>query len=315
MPEPIDRQSRIYVTGHAGLVGSAIVRKLKSSGFESLLTATRKDVDLREPDKVLSWFQSERPDYVIHVAGKVGGIRANLAAPADFLYDNMMIHATVLRAAWKQNVKKLLYLASSCIYPRDCPQPMQEDHLLSSPMEPSNEGYALAKLTGVKSCELYRKQYGCNFVSCLPTNIYGPGDNFDPQSSHVLPALIRKFHEAKQSGNQQVDIWGSGNCRREFLHVDDLADACLFLLENYEQSPPINVGTGIDVSIAELAKTVSEVVYPEAELVFDAGKPEGPPRKLLDVGKLNHLGWNHQIALKAGIESAYDWFLKNVAES
>ncbi|MCG8451061.1 MAG: GDP-L-fucose synthase [Pirellulales bacterium] len=312
MPTSLDDKARIYVSGHAGLVGSAVVRRLEAAGFQNILTATRSEVDLRDPQAVKNWFASNKPDYVVHVAGKVGGIRANLDAPVDFLHDNLMIQATVLRAAWRHGVEKLLYLGSSCIYPRECPQPMSEEHLLSSPFDPSNEGYALAKLTGVKACQYYRKQYGCNFIAALPTNLYGQKDNFDPRHSHVLPALVRRFHQAKLAGEKKVVVWGTGQSRREFLHVDDLADACLFLLEKYEAPLPLNLGTGEDVSIAELAELVKEVVYPHAELAFDSSKPEGPPRKLLDVTRLHDLGWRHQIDLKIGIQSTYEWFLEHV---
>jgi GDP-L-fucose synthase len=248
---------------------------------------------------------------VFLVAGTVGGILANSTRPAEFIYDNMMIHATVVHAAHLFPVKRLLYLGSSCIYPRDCPQPMKEEHLLSGHLEPTNEPYAVAKIAGIKLCQAYRKQYGCDFVSAMPTNLYGPNDNFDLASSHVLPALIRKFHDAKQVGRTEVTIWGTGAPRREFLHVDDLADACLFLMRRYDAAEHINVGTGEDLTIRELAETVREIVHPDAQLVFDATKPDGTPKKLLDVSRLHALGWRHRIGLREGIESSYRWFLEN----
>ncbi len=309
MPASLSRDARVYVSGHLGLVGSAIVRQFEQAGFTQLVTATRAQVDLCDPQAVDDWFAEQRPEYVIHVAGKVGGIHANSTYPADFMYDNLLIHATVLRSAWRHATKKLLYLGSSCIYPRDCPQPMREEYLLTGPLEPTNEAYALAKITGLKSCEYYRRQHGCNFISALPTNLYGPQDNFDLAGSHVLPALIRKCHEAKLCGSGEVTIWGSGTPRREFLHVDDLAAACLFLLQNYEEAATINVGAGEDVTIADLAELVREIVYPEAKLVFDVSKPDGTPRKLLDVSRLHALGWKHHIELSDGIRSTYEWFL------
>lgn len=304
----IPRDARIWVTGHRGLVGSALVRRLRNEGFTNLLTATRAEVDLCDPAAVDDWFASRRPEFVFHAAGKVGGIQANAAQPADFLYENLMIHATVLRAAWKHETRKLLYLGSACVYPRDCPQPIREEYLLTGPLEETNEGYALAKITGLKSCEAYRRQHGCDFISAMPTNLYGPGDNFDPRSSHVLPALIRKFHEAKLSGAKQVVVWGSGEPRRDLLHVDDLADACLFLMKHYDRPETINIGTGADVRIADLADLVREAVYPQAEIVYDREKPDGTPRKLVGVGRLHNLGWRHTIDLRQGIRQTYRWF-------
>ena len=285
--------------------------RLQSAGLKRVLTATRKELDLRDGHAVDRWFAKAKPDYVIHAAGKVGGIGANIAEPVDFCYDNLLMQATVLRAAWQSGVKKLLYLASSCVYPRDCPQPMREDYLLSGPLESTNEGYALAKITGLKSCQYYRRQYGCNFIATLPTNLYGPGDKFDLQSSHVIPSLILKFHQAKLDGEQEVSIWGSGTSRREFLHVADLADACWFLLQNYDEEEPINVGTGREVSIAELAAIIRAIVYPEAQLVFDSTKPDGTPRKLLDVSRLQKLGWQPQRELQTGIAETYAWYLQH----
>lgn len=306
----MDTRSRIYVAGHGGLVGSAIVRRLKQHGCECLLTATRDQLDLRDQAAVNYWFRANRPEYVFLVAGTVGGILANATRPAEFLYDNMMIHATVVHAAHLYGVRRLLYLGSSCIYPRDCPQPMKEEYLLTGPLEPTNEPYALAKIAGIRLCQSYRQQYGSDFIAAMPTNLYGPDDNFDLVSSHVLPAMIRKFHDAKACGAAEVVLWGTGTPRREFLHVDDLADACLFLMQRYDEADHINVGTGIDLSIRELAELVRGIVYPEARLVFDASKPDGTPRKLLDVSRLHQLGWRHSIELRQGVEATYRWYLE-----
>lgn len=303
--------TRILVAGHRGLVGSAIVRRLHAAGARNLLTATRSELDLRDQSAVDRWFAANRPEQVYLVAGTVGGILANSTRPAEFIYDNLMIHATVVHAAYQSGVRKLLYLGSSCIYPRESPQPMREEHLLTGRLEPTNEPYAIAKIAGIKLCQAYRRQYGCDFVSAMPTNLYGPGDNFDLTSSHVLPALMRKFHEAKLAGRRQVEIWGSGAPRREFLHVDDLADACVFLMENWSDDLHVNVGTGEDLSIKQLAEMVRDVVHPEAELVFDPTKPDGMPRKLLDVSRLHGIGWRHRIELAEGIASTYEWFLGN----
>ena len=311
----MDKRARIYIAGHGGLVGSAVVRRLQQERFDHLLTVTRDQLDLRDQAAVNYWFRANRPEYVFLVAGTVGGIMANATRPAEFLYDNMMIHATVVHAAHLYGVKRLLYLGSSCIYPRECPQPMKEDYLLSGPLEPTNEAYALAKIAGIKLCQSYRAQYGSDFIAAMPTNLYGPHDNFDLTSSHVLPAMIRKFHDAKVSGDREVRLWGTGSPRREFLHVDDLADACLFLMRNYSDAAHINVGTGEDLSIRELADMVGAVVYPEARLVFDSSKPDGTPRKLLDMSRLHGLGWRHTIDLRAGIEQTYAWFLDHVNEA
>jgi GDP-L-fucose synthase len=313
MHYPIDRTSSVYVAGHAGLVGSAVVRRLRAAGFTDIRTVTRSQLDLRNQAEVSHWFKANRPEYVFLVAGTVGGILANSTRPAEFIYDNMMIHGTVVHAAHEYGSKKLLYLGSSCIYPRQATQPITEDQLLTGPLEPTNEWYALAKIAGIKLCQAYRRQYGCDFISAMPTNLYGPNDNFDLNSSHVLPALIRKFHEAKAAGRGDVEIWGTGSPMREFLHVDDLADACLFLMENYGDDGHINVGTGLDLSIRELAETVRDVVYPGAELTFDTSKPDGTPRKVLDVSKLRSLGWSPSIELTDGIESTYQWFLDQQA--
>ncbi len=311
MTNSISRDAKVFVTGHRGLVGSAITRSLENRGFTNLLRATRSELDLCDPLAVDQWFAEHQPEYVIHVAGKVGGINANITYPADFMYENLLIHATVLRSACQHKVKKLLYLGSSCIYPRDCPQPIQEDYLLTGPLEKTNEAYALAKITGLKSCEYYRRQYDCNFISAMPTNLYGPRDNFGLASSHVVPALIRKFHEAKLANRDEVEIWGSGSPRREFLHVDDLAAACLFLIENYDDAETINVGSGEDIAISELAELVRETVFPEAKLVYDTSRPDGTPRKLLDVSRLHALGWKHKIELAEGIRTTYEWFLEH----
>jgi len=301
----------IFVAGHSGLVGSAILRRLEKGGFGPILTATRDQLDLRDQAAVNYWFRANRPQYVFLVAGTVGGIMANSTRPAEFIYDNMMIHATVVHASYLSGVEKLLYLGSSCIYPREAPQPMAEEALLTGPLEPTNESYAIAKIAGIKLCQAYRRQYGCNFISAMPTNLYGPNDNFDLQASHVLPAMIRKFHDAKNERRRQVTFWGTGTPKREFLHADDLADACLFLMQHYEDEGHINVGTGEDQSIRELAEMVRAVAYPDAELLFDASKPDGSPRKLLDVTRLHKLGWRHKIGLREGIESTYRWFLEH----
>jgi len=311
----MDRAARIFVAGHRGLVGSAVVRRLRAAGCTNLLTATREQLDLRDQAAVNYWFRANQPEYVFLVAGTVGGILANSTRPAEFLYDNMMIHGTVVHAAHLYAVRRLLYLGSSCIYPRECPQPMKEEYLLSGPLEPTNEAYALAKIAGIKLCQTYRKQYGSDFIAAMPTNLYGPQDNFDLNSSHVLPAFIRKFHEAKLAGRDEVVIWGSGTPRREFLHVDDLADACLHLMEHYDAAEHINVGTGADLSIRELAEMVGEIVHPSARLVFDATKPDGTPRKLLDVSRLHGLGWRHTIELRAGIAATYEWFMHQLVEA
>jgi GDP-L-fucose synthase len=307
---PIPREARVFVAGHRGLVGSAIMRRLAADGFANVLTATRDELDLRNQLEVSHWFEANRPDYVFLVAGTVGGIMANSTRPAEFIYDNMMIHGTVVHAAHETDVTKLLYLGSSCIYPRHARQPITEEQLLDGPLEPTNEAYAIAKIAGIKVCQAYRRQYGRDFISAMPTNLYGPNDNFDLTSSHVLPALMRKFHDAKMAGHREVTVWGTGSPMREFLHVDDLADACLFLMDHYSDDSHINVGTGIDLPIRDLAEKIRDVVYPEAELVFDATKPDGMPRKVLDVTKLNDLGWSPSIELDAGIKATYDWFLE-----
>ena len=301
--------ARVFVAGHRGLVGSAIVRRLARERDLQIQTATREQLDLRDQAAVNYWFKANRPEYVYLVAGTVGGIIANSTRPAEFIYDNMLIHATVVHAAHQYGAKKLLYLGSSCIYPRHAPQPMTESALLTGALEPTNESYAIAKIAGIKLCQAYRRQYGSNFVSAMPTNLYGPNDNFYLVSSHVLPAMIRKFHEAKEAGTREVVIWGTGTPRREFLHVDDLADACVFLMERYDGEEHVNVGTGEDLSIRELAETIRAIVYPEAALTFDTSKPDGMPRKLLDVSRLHALGWRHRLGLQQGIADTYRWFL------
>jgi GDP-L-fucose synthase len=309
----LNLESRIYVAGHAGLVGSAILRRLDDEGFKEILCANREQLDLRDQAAVNYWFRANRPEYVFLVAGTVGGIMANSTRPAEFIYDNMMIHATIVHAAHQYRAKKLLYLGSSCIYPRECPQPIKEEYLLTGSLEQTNEPYAIAKIAGIKLCQSYRRQYSNNFISAMPTNLYGPNDNFDLESSHVVPALIRKFHEAKESGTPDVVIWGSGSPKREFLHVDDLADACLFLMRHYNDAAHINVGTGTDVSIKGLATMIGEIVYPRGRIVFDTTKPDGTPRKLLDVSRLHSIGWRHRVELENGIEQTYQWFLENHA--
>ena len=300
--------SKIYVAGHRGLVGSAIVRRLAVEPNVQLLSATREQLDLRDQAAVNYWFKAMKPELVYLVAGTVGGILANSTRPAEFIYDNLLIHATVVHASHVYGARKLLYLGSSCIYPRLAPQPMNEDQLLAGALEPTNEPYAIAKIAGIKLCQSYRTQYGSDFISAMPTNLYGPHDNFDLSSSHVLPALMRKFHDAKVAGTSEVVVWGTGSPRREFLHVDDLADACVFLMDRYSDRSHLNVGTGVDLTIRELAEMIRAVVHPAARIVWDDTKPDGAPRKLLDVSRLHALGWTHRIALGQGIEETYRWF-------
>ena len=306
----IDRQAPVFVAGHGGLVGSAIVRRLEADGFLDLRTVGRDALDLRDQAAFDAWFDVQRPRYVFLVAGTVGGIHANSTRPAEFLYDNLMIHSTVVQAAHRTGVDKLLYLGSSCIYPRHADQPITEEALLTGPLEPTNEGYALAKIAGIKLCETYRRQYGDDFISAMPTNLYGPGDNFDLEGGHVLPALMRRFHEAREAGDDSVTVWGTGTARREFLHVDDLADACLFLMDRYSEAGHVNVGTGVDLTIRELAETVRDLVHPEGELVFDTSRPDGMPRKVLDVSRLTDLGWTATTSLAEGLADTYRWYLE-----
>lgn len=297
----------VFVAGHRGMVGSALVRRLGTEPVE-ILTATRAELDLARRADVEAWLQARRPDVVIVAAARVGGILANATHPVEFLEQNLELELNLIRASYQAGVKKLLFLGSSCIYPRDCPQPIREDYLLTGPLEPTNEWYALAKIAGIKLCQAYRQQFGADFISAMPTNLYGPGDNFDLAASHVVPALIRKMDEARDSGARSVPIWGSGSPRREFLHVDDLADACIHLLRHYSAAGPVNVGCGADLTIAELAALIREVVGYQGELAFDASKPDGTPRKLLDIGRLRALGWEPGIPLRQGLEQSWRWF-------
>jgi GDP-L-fucose synthase len=309
----VNIEAKIYVAGHSGLVGSAIVRKLKQDGFCNLLTATSKELDLREQAATRGFFEQERPDFVFLAAARVGGILANNCYPADFIYQNLMIEANVIESARLSGVTKLLCLGSTCIYPKMAPQPLKEEYLLTGPLEPTNEWYAVAKIAGIKMCQAYQRQYGCKFISAMPTNLYGPEDNFDLESSHVMPALIRKFHEAKQANLPTVTVWGSGKPLREFLHVDDCALACLYLMEHYEDEEIVNIGVGADISIADLARVVGEAVGYQGEIVYDSSKPDGSPRKLVDTSKINGLGWKAGISLDEGIKNTYQWFLDNMA--
>ena len=306
------KEVKIFVAGHRGMVGSAIVRRLQRAGFENILTRTRQELDLMDRSAVRVFFETERPDYVVDAAARVGGIAANFEKPVEFLIENLTIQNNVIQAAADFGVTKLLFLGSSCIYPKLAPQPLMEDALLTGPLEPTNDAYAIAKIAGIKLCQAYAREYGKNFISGMPTNLYGPNDNFDLHTSHVLPALIRKVHEAKQGGAKEVSVWGSGTPRREFLHVDDLADACFFLLENYDSPEIVNIGCGEDVSIKDLAETVCEVLGFEGSLVFDTSKPDGTPRKLMNIGRLLALGWKPRVNLKEGIRDAHEWFLKNL---
>ena len=307
----MDKEAKVFVAGHRGMVGSAVVRRLQRAGFENILTRSRQELDLMDRAAVRGFFEAERPDYVVDAAARVGGIAANFEKPVEFLIENLTIQNNVIQAAADFGVTKLLFLGSSCIYPKLAPQPLTEDALLTGPLEPTNDAYAIAKIAGIKLCQAYAREFGKNFISGMPTNLYGPNDNFDLHTSHVLPALIRKVHEAKECGAKEVSVWGSGTPRREFLHVDDLADACFFLLENYSSPEIVNIGCGEDVSIKELAETVCEVLGFQGSLVFDASKPDGTPRKLMNVGRLLALGWKPRIGLKEGIRDAYEWFLKN----
>ena len=307
----MEKDAKIYVAGHRGLVGSAIVRQLRNQGYENLLLRTRVELDLTSQLEVRGFFRSETPDYVFLAAAKVGGIHANDTYPADFIVDNLAIELNVIRAAYKNGVKRLLFLGSSCIYPKQAPQPLREEYLLTGPLEPTNEPYAVAKIAGIKMCESYNRQYGSEFVSVMPTNLYGPNDNFDLENSHVLPALIRKFHEAKERGDDKVIVWGTGAPRREFLYVDDMAAACVFVMNREGYTDMVNIGVGEDVRISDLARLVGEVVGFEGEIVFDPGKPDGTPRKLLDVSRLQALGWSAKTGLREGIEETYRWYLKN----
>jgi GDP-L-fucose synthase len=305
----IERGAKVYVAGHNGMVGSAIVRRLKRDYFTNIIERSSSEVDLRDQRQVRRLFDETTPEYVFLAAAKVGGIMANSTYPAQFIYDNLMIEANVINAAHEHGVKKLLFLGSSCIYPKLAPQPIKEEYLLTGPLEETNEAYAVAKIAGIELCKFYRRQYGRDFISAMPTNLYGPNDNFDLQSSHVLPALMRKIHEAKVQGAEEVVIWGTGEPRREFLHVDDLADACLFLMDRYSEEMHINVGTGEDVRIIELAQMIADVVEFKGRIAKDVTKPDGTPRKLLDVGRLNKLGWRYSMSLEEGVGKTYQWFL------
>ena len=305
------KDSKIYIAGHRGMVGSAIHRKLQEKGFTNFVLKTSKELDLRNQQAVSDFFQIEKPEFVFMAAAKVGGIIANNTYRADFLYENLAIQNNVIHSSYENEVTKLMFLGSSCIYPKLAPQPLKEDYLLSGFLEETNEPYAIAKIAGIKLCEAYRTQYGCDYISVMPTNLYGPNDNYDLQNSHVLPAMIRKFHEAKVSENQEVNLWGTGSPMREFLHADDLAEACVYLMENYSEPEFVNIGTGTDVTIKELAETVKEIVGFEGNLNWDATKPDGTPRKLMDVSRLHAQGWKHKINLKEGIASAYQDFLEH----
>ena len=303
--------AKIYVAGHRGLVGSAIVRNLESKGYKNIIYRTHKELDLTNQEAVRTFFEEEKPEYVFLAAAKVGGIHANNTYPADFIYDNLMIQNNVIKAGHDFKVKKLLFLGSTCIYPKMALQPIKEEYLLTGSLEETNEAYAVAKIAGLEMCKFFKRQYGDNFISCMPTNLYGPNDNFDLKNSHVLPALIRKFHEAKVNNSEAVEVWGTGTPLREFLYVDDMADACVFLMENYDGEQHVNIGTGEEVSIRELAETVKEVVGFDGELVFNTEMPDGTPRKLTTVDKLHGLGWKHKVSLDKGIRLAYNWFLEN----
>jgi len=307
----VEKSAKIYVAGHRGMVGSSIVRGLQKRGFTNLITRNSSELDLKNQQAVDDFFALEQPEYVFLAAAKVGGIVANNTYRADFLYENLAIQNHVIHASYQNAVKKLMFLGSSCIYPKLAPQPLKESYLLTGPLEPTNEPYAIAKIAGIKMCEAYRDQYGCNFISVMPTNLYGPNDNYSLENSHVLPAMIRKFHEAKQNKLPSMTLWGTGSPMREFLHADDLAEACLYLMENYNEKELVNVGTGEDVTIKELALIVQQIVGFEGEIIWDTSRPDGTPRKLMDVSKLHALGWKHQIQLKEGIQMAYQDFLTN----
>lgn len=309
----MEKNSKIYIAGHRGMVGSAIERRLRSLGFHHLVLRTSKELDLTNQKAVEDFFKQEKPDYVFLAAAKVGGILANNTFPAEFIYNNLMIEANIIHSAYLNHVKKLLFLGSSCIYPKFASQPIKEDELLSGYLEPTNEAYAIAKITGIELCKFYRRQYGVDFISAMPTNLYGINDNFDLKSSHVLPALIRKFHEAKRSNSPTVELWGTGQAMREFLYVDDLADACIHLMQHYSDEKHVNVGTGEDIKISELAEVIAEVVGYHGNIIYDTSKPDGTPRKLLNVEYLHNLGWKHSINLKDGIQTVYDWYLEKMS--
>jgi GDP-L-fucose synthase len=307
----VDKNSKIYIAGHTGLVGSAITRCLKQNGYNNLIYKDIKELDLTREADVYGYFEAEKPEYVFLAAAKVGGIYANNTYPADFIFINLKIQNNIIDAAYRNNVKKLLFLGSSCIYPKLAPQPMKEEYLLTGLLEPTNEPYAIAKIAGIKMCQSYNRQYGTSYISVMPTNLYGPHDNFNLQNSHVLPALIRKFHEAKEKKQKEVVVWGTGKPRREFLYVEDLADACVYLINNYNDSEIINIGVGEDVSIHELAELIRETVGFEGQITYDSTKPDGTPQKLLDVSRLHNTGWNHKTSLREGIKMSYEWFKEN----
>lgn len=306
----MNKDAKVYVAGHRGLVGSAIVRVLERDGFTNIIQKTHQELDLTNREETDQFFATEQPDYVFLAAAMVGGIHANNTYPADFIWNNLQIQGNVIDAAQKNGAKKLLFLGSSCIYPKFAPQPMNEDQLLAGKLEPTNEPYAVAKIAGIIMCQSYNRQYGTDFISVMPTNLYGPGDNYHPENSHVLPALIRRFHEAKVAGASEVVVWGTGKPQREFLYSDDLADACVFLMNNYAGNDIVNIGSGIEVTIEELARTIGEVVGYQGQIEFDATKPDGTPRKLMDSGKLHAMGWSHKVKLKDGLKMAYEAFQK-----
>jgi GDP-L-fucose synthase len=306
----LEKDSKIYIAGHRGMVGSAIIRKIKEEGYKNIIYRTSEELDLRRQADVEKFFEEEKPDYVFLAAAKVGGIHANNVYPAEFLYDNLMIETNIIHSAYQNKVKKLLFLGSSCIYPKFSEQPIKEEYLLGGHLEPTNEAYAIAKITGIELCKFYRRQYGCDFISAMPTNLYGINDNFDLETSHVMPALIRKVHEAKINGDKEVIIWGTGKPRREFMYVDDLADACLHLMNNYSDEMHINMGTGEDVEIMELAETIKRVVGYEGEIINDLSKPDGTPKKLLNIDRLHSTNFRHKIELKDGIKRVYKWYLE-----
>lgn len=308
----MNKTDKIYVAGHRGLVGSAIVRNLKSKGYNNIVGRTHKELELTDQQAVRAFFEEERPDVVVLAAAKVGGINANNTTPAEFIYDNMQVQCNVIHCCHQYGVKKLLFLGSTCIYPKMAPQPIPEDALLTGPLETTNEAYAVAKIAGMEMCKFYKRQYGDDFISCMPTNLYGPHDNYDLSGSHVLPAMIRKFHEAKLNHAPSVELWGTGTPLREFLYVDDMADACVFLLENYDGEQHVNIGTGKEITIKELAEMVKKTVGFEGEIIWNDSMPDGTPRKLTDVTKLHSLGWRHKVELEEGIRMAYDWFKENV---
>jgi len=311
----VERNSKIYIAGHRGMVGSAIYRKLKKEGYNNIITRSSAELDLRIQSDVERFFEQEKPEYVFLAAAKVGGIVANNTYRADFLYENLQIQNNIIHSSYLNGVKKLMFLGSSCIYPKLAPQPLKEDYLLTGPLEPTNEPYAIAKIAGIKMCDAYRSQYGCNYISVMPTNLYGYNDNYHPQNSHVLPALIRRFHEAKMSGAPDVTIWGTGTPKREFLFADDLAEACFYLMQNYDEEGLVNIGTGEDISIKDLALLIKDIIGYEGKIIFDTSKPDGTPRKLMDVSKLNSRGWHHKIELEEGIKLAYEDFLAHQANN